>query len=109
MDLAPSEVGRPISAFAQKFFDENLLRDAEAVLKKLTTIEAEVPSDYDRWCTSANWIARDGTPTLLPPGSLEISPARSARVENRDVPVVWRVRIPERGFDVTTSPLNDQA
>lgn len=59
--------------------------------------------------TSANWIARDGTPTVLPPGSLEISPVRSARVENRDVPVAWRVRIPKRGFDVTTSPLNDQA
>ncbi|QKK25263.1 chemotaxis protein CheB [Rhizobium hidalgonense] len=47
-DLAPSDVGRPISAFAQKFFDENLLRDAETVLKKLTAIEVEVPSS-DRW------------------------------------------------------------
>jgi predicted secreted hydrolase len=59
--------------------------------------------------TSANWIARDGTPTVLPHGSLEISPVRSARVENRDVPVAWHIRIPERDFDVTTSPLNDQS
>lgn len=48
-DLAPSDVGRLISAFAQKFFDEHLLRDAETVLKKLTAIEVEVPTDADRW------------------------------------------------------------
>ncbi len=48
-DLAPSDIGRPISAFAQKFSDEHLLRDAETVLKKLSTIEAEVPSDSGRW------------------------------------------------------------
>ncbi|WP_244598576.1 CheR family methyltransferase [Rhizobium tubonense] len=48
-DLAPSDVGRPISAFAQKFFDENLLLDAETVLKNLSAIEVEVPSDNDRW------------------------------------------------------------
>ncbi|WP_087000953.1 lipocalin-like domain-containing protein [Rhizobium sullae] len=58
---------------------------------------------------SANWIAPDGKPTPLPPGSLEISPVRTARVGHRNVPVAWRVRIPERGLDVTTSPLNDQA
>ncbi|WEZ82124.1 lipocalin-like domain-containing protein [Rhizobium sp. 32-5/1] len=59
--------------------------------------------------TSANWISLDGTPTLLPPGSLEISPVRSAQIGARTVPVAWRVRIPERDFDVTTTPLNDQA
>jgi two-component system CheB/CheR fusion protein len=48
-DLVSSDIGRPISHFARKFSDENLLRDAEAVLKKLTTIEAEVPSDAGRW------------------------------------------------------------
>ncbi|WP_426233045.1 chemotaxis protein CheB [Pararhizobium sp. DWP3-4] len=48
-DLTPSDIGRPIAAFAQKFSDENLLRDAQAVLKKLSTIEAEVPSDSGRW------------------------------------------------------------
>ncbi|SCW48304.1 Predicted secreted hydrolase [Rhizobium mongolense subsp. loessense] len=59
--------------------------------------------------TSANWISSDGKPTPLPPGSLQITPLRTARVGDRDVPVAWRVRIPERGFDVTTSPLNDHA
>ena len=77
LDLAPSDVGRPISAFAQKFFDENLLRDAEAVLKKLTTIKVEVPSGCDRWYTSAN-----------------SSPATERRRSCH--PVRWRFRPPVR-------------
>ncbi|WP_188130581.1 PAS domain S-box protein [Neomesorhizobium albiziae] len=48
-DLVSSDVGRPIIHFARKFSDENLLTDAETVLKKLTTIEVEVPSDTGRW------------------------------------------------------------
>jgi PAS domain S-box-containing protein len=48
-DLVTSDIGRPITHFARKFSDENLLPDAETVLKKLTTIEAEVPSDAGRW------------------------------------------------------------
>lgn len=59
--------------------------------------------------TSANWIAADGKPSPLPPGSLEITPVRTARVGDRDIPVAWRVKIPGRGFDVTTSPLNDHS
>ncbi len=47
--LASSDIGRPIAHFARKFRDENLLPDAEAVLRKLITIEAEVPSDAGRW------------------------------------------------------------
>jgi PAS domain S-box-containing protein len=48
-DLVSSDIGRPIAHFARKFSDENLLPDAEAVLQKLVTIEAEVPSDTGRW------------------------------------------------------------
>lgn len=44
-----SDIGRPIAHFARKFSDENLLLDAETVLKKLTPIETEVPSDAGRW------------------------------------------------------------
>src|SRR6195952_573435 len=44
-DLVSSDIGRPITHFAQKFADDNLLLDAEAVMKKLATIEAERPSD----------------------------------------------------------------
>ena len=48
-DFVAGDIGRPISHFARKFADENLLQDAETVLKKLTTIEVEVPSDSGRW------------------------------------------------------------
>lgn len=48
-DLVSTDIGRPIAHFARKFADENLLTDAEAVLKKLTTLEAEVRSDAGRW------------------------------------------------------------
>lgn len=48
-DLVASDIGRPIAHFARKFSDENLLSDAETVLRKLTTIEAEVLSDAGRW------------------------------------------------------------
>ncbi|TGT40765.1 PAS domain-containing protein [Mesorhizobium sp. M4B.F.Ca.ET.169.01.1.1] len=48
-DLVTSDVGRPIAHFARKFSDDKLLSDAETVLRKLTTIEAEVPSDAGRW------------------------------------------------------------
>ena len=48
-DLVSSDIGRPIAHFARKFSDEKLLLDAETVLKKLTTVEAEVPSETGRW------------------------------------------------------------
>jgi len=48
-DFVSSDIGRPLTHFAQKFADENLMRDAGEVLKKLATIEAEVPSDSGRW------------------------------------------------------------
>lgn len=48
-DLTPSDVGRPIAVFAQKFADENLLPDAETVLKDLTPIDADVLAESGRW------------------------------------------------------------
>lgn len=48
-DFVASDIGRPIAHLARKFADENLFLDVKAVLKKLTAIEAEVPSDTGRW------------------------------------------------------------
>ncbi|TIU30441.1 MAG: PAS domain S-box protein, partial [Mesorhizobium sp.] len=48
-DLVSTDIGRPIIHFARKFADENLITDAETVLKKLAPIEVEVPSDAGRW------------------------------------------------------------
>lgn len=59
--------------------------------------------------TSATWIEPDGTPTPMPPGAFQAEPLREVEVAGRDVPVEWRVRLPERGVDVTINPLNEQA
>lgn len=48
-DFVASDIGRPIAHLARKFLDPDLLRDAEEVLKKLSVIEVEVPSDAGRW------------------------------------------------------------
>lgn len=48
-DFVASDIGRPIAHLARKFVDENLLQDVETVLKKLSAIEAEVPSNAGRW------------------------------------------------------------
>ncbi|MEM9967947.1 MAG: lipocalin-like domain-containing protein [Pseudomonadota bacterium] len=59
--------------------------------------------------TAATWIDPDGTPTPFPDGALRLTPLATARVADRDVPVEWRLELPERGLDVTTRPLNRQS
>ena len=49
LDLLDSDIGRPISHFARKFADDNLLRDAQMVLSQLTRIDAEIRSDEGKW------------------------------------------------------------
>lgn len=59
--------------------------------------------------TSANWILPTGKTEPLASGEVLIEPVRTADVAGRKVPVAWRVRIPGRGLDITTQPLNDQS
>jgi predicted secreted hydrolase len=59
--------------------------------------------------TSATWIDADGTATPMPPGALRVTPLRSESVAGRDMPVDWRVELPQRAVDVTVAALNDQA
>ena len=59
--------------------------------------------------TSATWIAPDGTPEPMPEGALTAEPLESARVAGRDVPVRWRLTLPERGLDVTVAAVNPGA
>jgi predicted secreted hydrolase len=58
---------------------------------------------------SANWISADGKSTPLPSKDVILEPLREAHVEGKSIPVEWRVRIPDKGLDVRTKPLNDQA
>ena len=58
---------------------------------------------------SATWISPDGRPEPLPSSAIRLDPIRQAFVQGRQVPVAWRVRVAEKGLDVLTEPLNDQA
>ena len=59
--------------------------------------------------TSGTWIAADGTPTPLSPNALIVEPLDIHKVAGRDVPVTWRLTLPERDLDVTLQALNPDA
>jgi predicted secreted hydrolase len=59
--------------------------------------------------TSGTWIAADGTPAPLPPGALRADPMERFAIAGREVPVAWRLTLPERGLDVTLRALNPGA
>jgi PAS domain S-box-containing protein len=48
-DFLPGDIGRPLQHFALKFVDDDLLADAEKVLRKLQVLETEVRSTSGRW------------------------------------------------------------
>ncbi|GGL66080.1 lipocalin-like domain-containing protein [Wenxinia marina] len=59
--------------------------------------------------TAATWIAADGTAEAVPDGYATAEPLESGEVAGRQVPLVWRLRWPERGLDVVTRPVNPNA
>ncbi|MFS4579792.1 lipocalin-like domain-containing protein [Phaeobacter sp. C3_T13_0] len=59
--------------------------------------------------TSGTWIAADGTPTALEPGSLQATPLSVTQVADRQVPTDWQLRLPARNLDVQITALNPQA
>ena len=59
--------------------------------------------------TAATWIEPDGRTTAYPDGAFTAEPLASAEVAGRQVPVEWRVSLPERGVDVTVRALNPQS
>ena len=59
--------------------------------------------------TSAIWIAADGTPEPQPPGALRVTPLAWKDVKGHRVPVQWKVALPGKGLEVTTSPVNPDA
>ena len=58
---------------------------------------------------SGTWIAADGSPEPLPPGALVAEPLELATVAGRDIPIAWRLRLPDRGVDVRLDALNQNA
>jgi predicted secreted hydrolase len=59
--------------------------------------------------TAATWIAPDGTPTPYPDGAFGAEPLATAPVAGREVPVRWRVTLPDRGLDATVEAMNPQS
>jgi len=55
------------------------------------------------------WIAPDGTPQPLPDGAITAAPLARTQVAGRAVPTEWRLRLPEKGLDVTVRALNPQS
>jgi predicted secreted hydrolase len=58
---------------------------------------------------SANWISADGTTKPLSQDEILFEPLRTALVNGKDIPVAWRIRVPGKGFDITTTALNEQS
>ncbi len=59
--------------------------------------------------TSATWIGADGRTQSYGNGALTAEPLQGAEVAGREVPVVWRVTLPERDIDVTVEAVNPDA
>jgi predicted secreted hydrolase len=59
--------------------------------------------------TSATWIAPDGTPTPFDDGALRLTQLDNAEVEGRQIPISWRVELPDRGLDIVTVALNPES
>jgi predicted secreted hydrolase len=62
-------------------------------------------SDY----TSATWIGADGKAVPFPDGAFAAIPLSRHTVAGREVPVEWRIKLPDKGIDVTVSALNPNA
>lgn len=56
--------------------------------------------------TSATWIMPDGTTTAYADGALTAQPLA---VNADDIPVRWRVELPQRGLDVSVAAINENA
>ncbi|MFS2041957.1 lipocalin-like domain-containing protein [Agrobacterium tumefaciens] len=59
--------------------------------------------------TSANWISADGRASPVDPDDVSLSPLRTADINGKSIPVEWSVKIPSRGLDIKTKPLNEKA
>lgn len=58
---------------------------------------------------SGTWIAADGTPTPLRSDQIRLTPRATAEVAGREIPVDWRVEIPDFGLAVDTAAVNPQS
>ncbi|MEX0371628.1 MAG: lipocalin-like domain-containing protein [Tateyamaria sp.] len=59
--------------------------------------------------SASTWIEPSGETTSYPNGAFTADPVTTSAVSGRDIPTTWRVRLPDRGVDVTVAALNRNA
>lgn len=59
--------------------------------------------------TSGTWIDADGTTMPLQNGAMTFSPLEEHLVDGHDIPVRWRIELPERGLNIETKAVNPDA
>jgi predicted secreted hydrolase len=57
----------------------------------------------------ATWIGPDGSASDMPAGALTAQPLRVADAAGHEVPVAWRLTLPERDLDIEVEALNPGA
>ena len=58
---------------------------------------------------TGTWISPDGQTQTLHKGEIELLPLDLSKVEGRELPTRWQLKIPTKGLDVTTQALNPKA
>ena len=58
---------------------------------------------------AGNWISADGANAKIDRSDIEMTPGALTEVAGRELPTSWRLRIPSRGLDVATMPVNPKA
>lgn len=58
---------------------------------------------------SGNWIAPDGTTSVLAGDDISLTPIAHVEIDGKSVPIRWRLRVGSRGLDVETAPLNPKS
>ena len=59
--------------------------------------------------TSATWIDVNGGTQSYPDGAFMAEPLEETRVAGRDIPIRWRVRLPDRDLDAEVLALTPKA
>jgi predicted secreted hydrolase len=58
---------------------------------------------------SGTWIDANGGAHPLGAESFELTPLEQTKIGERALPTRWRIKLPEHGLDIETSPLNSQS
>jgi predicted secreted hydrolase len=55
---------------------------------------------------SGNWIDLDGRSGQIAAADIEMTPTTTTTIENRKLPIAWRIAIPARGLKIESTALN---